>query len=64
MNEPVTRELALEALGEALRRPKTRDLIHHSDRGSQCASHAYRRALEKAGMTCSVSRRGIAGITR
>ena len=59
IKEQVTRELALEALGQALgRRPETRDLIHHSDRGSQYASHDYRRALERAGITCSMSRRG------
>ena len=59
IKEQVTRELALEALGHALgRRHETRDLIHHSDRGSQYASHDYRRALERAGITCSMSRRG------
>ena len=59
MKEQVTRGLALEALGQALgSRPETRDLIHHSDRGSQYASRDYRRALEKAGITCSMSRRG------
>ena len=58
MSEQVTRELALEALHQALgSRLETKDLIHHSDRGSQYASHDYRRALEKAGMTCSMSRR-------
>jgi len=58
MSDQVTRELALEALNRALgSRPATQDLIHHSDRGSQYASHDYRRALEKAGMTCSMSRR-------
>src|SRR5208337_770356 len=36
MREHVTRELALEALGQALgSRPETRDLVQHSDRGSQ-----------------------------
>src|SRR5208337_3132598 len=59
MREHVTRELALEALGQALgSRPETRDLVHHSDRGSQYASHDYGRAVEKAGITCSMSRRG------
>lgn len=32
-------------------------LIHHSDRGSQYTSHAYRAALEAHGMICSMSRR-------
>ena len=59
MSERITRELVLEALRQALsKRPAVRDLIHHSDRGSQYASHDYRRALEQEGITCSMSRRG------
>jgi transposase InsO family protein len=59
MSERIDRALVLEALREALeRRPETRDLIHHSDRGSQYASHDYRDALDQAGITCSMSRRG------
>lgn len=33
-------------------------LIHHSDRGSQYASHEYRAKLQDYGMTCSMSRKG------
>jgi len=33
-------------------------VLHHSDRGTQYASEAYRRALETAGMTQSMSRTG------
>jgi transposase InsO family protein len=59
MSDRITRELVLEALRCALaKRPGVRDLIHHSDRGSQYASHDYRRALEQEGITCSMSRRG------
>jgi transposase InsO family protein len=59
MSERIDRALVLEALGKALgRRPGARDLIHHSDRGSQYASHDYRDALDQAGITCSMSRRG------
>ena len=59
MSEQIDRALVLEALGKALvRRPGARDLIHHSDRGSQYASHDYRDALDQAGITCSMSRRG------
>jgi transposase InsO family protein len=59
MSDRITRELVLEALRRALaKRPGVRDLIHHSDRGSQYASHDYRRALEQEGITCSMSRRG------
>jgi transposase InsO family protein len=49
----------LEALRKALvQRPGARDLVFHSDRGSQYASHDYRDALDQAGITCSMSRRG------
>jgi transposase InsO family protein len=59
MSEQIDRALVLEALGKALKqRPGACDLIHHSDRGSQYASHDYRDALDQAGITCSMSRRG------
>jgi transposase InsO family protein len=59
LSDRITREFVLEALRRALaKRPGARDLIHHSDRGSQYASHDYRRALEREGITCSMSRRG------
>jgi len=52
-------ELALEALEMALRiRQPDGGLIHHSDRGSQYASAAYRAALEAAGALASMSRKG------
>ena len=52
-------ELALEALAMAVRerRPGAR-LVHHSDRGSQYASHAYQQALTEHEMLCSMSRKG------
>ncbi len=56
---PLDRALVLDALREALvHRPEARDLVHHSDRGSQYASYDYREALDQAGITCSMSRRG------
>jgi putative transposase len=59
MSERIDRALVLEALREALvLRPGVRDLVHHSDRGSQYASHDYRDVLDQAGITCSMSRRG------
>ena len=59
MSERIDRELVLEALRKALlSRPEARDLVHHSDRGSQYASHDYRDALDEAGIMCSMSRRG------
>jgi transposase InsO family protein len=43
------------ALGRRLPRP---GLLHHSDRGSQYASHDYREALDKHHIVCSMSRKG------
>jgi len=59
MSDRITRQLTLDALDMALkkRRPP-RGLIHHSDRGSQYASHDYRRALAQRGIACSMSRKG------
>jgi transposase InsO family protein len=59
MSESIDRQLVLDALGEALRsrRPES-GLLHHSDRGSQYASHDYRKALLDAGIVMSMSRRG------
>jgi putative transposase len=59
LSERIDRALVLEALGQALAsRPGAHDLVHHSDRGSQYASHDYREALDQAGLMCSMSRRG------
>jgi transposase InsO family protein len=59
MSEQITRELVIEALRRALaKRLGVRDLLCHSDRGSQYASRDYREALDQAGITCSMSRRG------
>ena len=59
MSERIDRELVLETLRKALvQRPGALDLVFHSDRGSQYASHDYREALDQAGITCSMSRRG------
>ena len=38
--------------------------IFHSDRGSQYASHEFRRLLQECGITASMSRKATAGITR
>ena len=51
--------LVLGALRMALGRRSPRpDLLHHSDRGSQYASHSYRQELDSRGITCSMSRKG------
>jgi transposase InsO family protein len=51
--------LVLNALELALRQRRIRPgLIHHSDRGCQYASAAYRQTLDHHGITASMSRRG------
>jgi len=57
--ERMTAALVCNALAAAvqLRRPKP-GLIFHSDRGSQYASHAFRRQLARHGMRQSMSRKG------
>jgi transposase InsO family protein len=59
MSEIITKELTIAALEMAItqRRPGP-GLLHHSDRGSQYAAHAYRHLLERSNMLCSMSRKG------
>jgi transposase InsO family protein len=59
MSERIDTALCLTALTMAVqqRRPPA-GLLHHSDRGSQYASHEYQAALRRHGMICSMSRRG------
>ena len=52
-------ELVVEALGRALGvRDAGAGLVHHSDRGSQYASAAYRKLLDDQGIACSMSAKG------
>lgn len=59
MDERMTKSLVLNALDQAyrLQRPKG-NVLHHSDRGSQYASHDYQERLRKYNMTGSMSRKG------
>lgn len=59
MRADMERQLCLDALNMALksRRPG-RGLLHHTDRGSQYASHDYRAVLDANGIVCSMSRTG------
>jgi transposase InsO family protein len=53
------RELPLSALHRALQaRQPAAGLVHHSDRGSQYASHDYRNTLLAHQVACSMSRAG------
>jgi putative transposase len=55
----MTSEIVTDVLTMAWfhRRPPT-GLTHHSDRGSQYASHLFKSLLSKYGMTCPMSRKG------
>jgi transposase InsO family protein len=59
MSDHVDTQLVTGALEMALgRRQPEAGLIHHSDRGSQYASHAYREFLADHGIECSMSGKG------
>jgi transposase InsO family protein len=59
-DERMTKELVLRALDQAYnrQRPPKGKVLHHSDRGSQYASHEYQQRLIKYGMKGSMSRKG------
>ena len=59
MQATLKRQLVLEALHMAIkqRRPQP-GLLHHSDRGSQYASHEYQAVLVDNNIDVSMSRRG------
>jgi len=59
LRKSLSRELALAALDHALtcRKPQP-GLVHHTDRGSQYASHEYRQRLATHGALCSMSAAG------
>lgn len=52
--------LVSSALRQAVeaRRPQGHELLHHSDRGCQYTSEAYRQTLRTLGIECSMSRTG------
>jgi len=59
LSDRLTRPLVLDALAMALgRRHPPRDLLHHSDRGSQYASQAYQALLYRHGIRAGMSRTG------
>ncbi|WP_243120817.1 IS3 family transposase [Pelotomaculum sp. FP] len=59
MDSTMTRQLVLDALRQAVWRYRpSAGLIHHSDRGSQYASHEYQQALKDYEMNASMSRKG------
>ena len=59
MSSQMTAQLVTDALVMALwRRGKPRELLHHSDQGSQYSSEQFQRLLTDQGITCSMSRSG------
>lgn len=60
MDDNMRAELVLEALSAALgsREPSEEGLLFHSDQGSQYKATRVREALDDAGISCSMSRRG------
>lgn len=55
----MTADIVTDALTMAwFRKKPAAGLMHHSDRGSQYASHAFQEKLKEYGMICSMSRKG------
>ena len=59
LHDRLATPLVIEALEMALwRRKFPKDVLVHSDRGSQYCSHAYQALLREKGLICSMSRAG------
>lgn len=59
MGSRMTKELVINAAESAYKRAgRPRNVMIHSDRGSQYCSHDYQRLLNKFGFICSMSRKG------
>ncbi|WP_235533317.1 IS3 family transposase [Paenibacillus sp. Leaf72] len=59
MSDRMTKELVLQALDRAHQQQRpTGEVLHHSDRGSQYASHDYQARLKTYNMKASMSRKG------
>lgn len=59
MKADMTAQLVIDALMMALwRRGRPRELLHHSDQGSQYTSEQFQRLMADHGVACSMSRSG------
>lgn len=59
MKTSMTSQMVTDALVMAIwRRGRPRELMHHSDQGSQYTSEAFQRLMADHGITCSMSRSG------
>jgi putative transposase len=62
MSAAMTSELVTDALVMAIwRRGRPRQVLHHSDRGSQYTSEAFQRLMAEHGVTCSIFVRLVTG---
>lgn len=60
MRDDMATPLVTDALDMAIARRRPQQVIHHSDRGSQYSSGAFRARCERAGISVSMGRRGDA----
>lgn len=59
MSAEMTAQFVMDALTMALwRRGRPKELLHHSDRGSQYSAEGFQRLLAHHGISCSMSRKG------
>lgn len=59
MSAEMTAQFVMDALTMALwRRGRPKELLHHSDQGSQYAAEDFQRLLAHHGIACSMSRKG------
>jgi putative transposase len=59
MQSSMTLQLVADAMMMAVwRRGKPKELLHHSDQGSQYTSENFQKLLAEQGITCSMSRAG------
>ena len=59
MSSEMTAQLVTDALVMAVwRRGRPKELLHHSDQGSQYTSEQFQKLLSELGVICSMSRRG------
>ncbi len=59
MKNDMTAQMVTDALIMAIwRRGRPKELLHHSDQGSQYTSEAFQRLMADHGVTCSMSRSG------
>lgn len=60
MSNRLTTPVVTDALKSAIetRRPETKKLLHHSDRGCQYTSEAFQKIMRTTNITCSMSRTG------